>query len=111
MARRSANICSHVSVSVQPVQVLNEQEQGLLEALAQQDLGDGVERALSLERRVHLRQGGGGLDVPQQGQHIGQGLFQAPIQRQHLAGHPLPSSLPIILRGELKVVLQQLEQR
>ena len=66
---------------VDPVQVLEDHHQRLVERLAQQDALDRIERAPLADLRVHLRQRIVALDDPEQREQIRQRVLQRAIQR------------------------------
>ena len=49
--------------------------------------------------------------MPSREEQIGQGVFQAAIQRQHFAGDLLPPLPLVILEVSLEIVLEQIDQR
>jgi len=100
-----------LGLAIEPVQIFDQQQQGLVQAFAQQHPGDRLEGAAAAQRGIHLGQLGGGLSIPQQGQQVGQGVFQAPIQGEQLARHLLAPPPRLILGRELEVVFEQLQQR
>ena len=100
-----------LGLAVQPVQILHQEEHGLVAGFAQQQPRDRLERPLPSDLRVHLHQRCRGRCHAQEGQQVGQRLFQAAIEREHLTGDLfLPGAL-IVLGGDLHIVLQQLNQR
>ena len=94
--------------AVQPVQILKDENEGLVETLPHQQPLDRLKRSAVLNLGVHLLQRRIRLGDPQQGKEIGQRVFQTTIKSEHFASDLL-SLLPLIIMGsELKVVLQQL---
>src|SRR5262249_34847445 len=101
-----------LGLAVNPVQVFKDQDHQLVEALPQEEFLDGRERPLppDLRLRVHLLQGGGRIVQAEQGEEVGQGLFEATVQHEHLAADFLPSRALVVLRLNLKIALEQVEQ-
>ena len=85
-------------LGVDPVQVLEDQQQRLHLALAQQQALERVEGALAALRRVE-RAGRGcrpaGVQQPQQRRD---GLLEGLVQRQHLPGHLGPDGARVVAR-------------
>ncbi len=62
-------------LTVQPVQILHDQEHGLIETLSHKQPLHGLERALPADLRVHLCQGRARVSDAQEGEEVGQGVF------------------------------------
>ena len=87
-------------LTVDPVQVFKDQDQRLVETLAQEQLLERLKRPPPPNLRVHLLQRRGLLFDAEQGKEIGQGVFQAAVERQHFAVDLLPPRAFVILRLE-----------
>src|SRR5438093_6018842 len=97
--------------TVQPLQILEDEFEGLIETLAYQQPLHRVKRAPASDLWVHLLEGGSRVRNPQQKKEIGQGVFQATIEHEHFAANFLSPLALIIVHGDLKVILQQLNKR
>ncbi|MNT02603.1 hypothetical protein D3C72_1371070 [compost metagenome] len=93
-----------LGLTVEPLQILNDQFQRLGQALAHQQPLDRLERALPADLGVHLRQRRARLGGAQQVEQIGQAVFQRAVQGQHLAGELFAPPALIVLRRDLAVV-------
>ena len=98
-------------LAVDPVQVFKDQDQRLIETLAQEQLLERLKRPPPPNLRVHLLQRRGLFFDAQQGKQIGQGVFQTAVEHQHFAGDLLPSLAFVILGLNLKVALEQFNHR
>ena len=98
-------------LGVQPLQILEDQQQRAIAALAQQEPFDRVERALPANVGVHLLQGGDELRMAEQGQHVGQPVFQVTVQRDHATGHFFVQAPLVVLRLHAEVAAQEFDQR
>ena len=87
-------------LTVDPVQILKDQDQRLIETLAQEEFLERLKRPPAANLRVHLLQRRGLFFNPQQGKQIGQRVFEAAVQLQHFADHFLPPRPLVILRLE-----------
>ncbi len=96
---------------VDPVEVLEDHHQRLIEALAQHDALDRVQRAPLLDLPVHLRQRIVALDDAEQTEQIGQRVFQTSIEREHASGYLLAALAFIVLGRNVEVVAQQIDHR
>ena len=85
-------------LTINPMQVFKDENQRLIETLAQEQLLERLKRPSAPNLRVHLLQRRGLFFNAQQGKQIGQRVFQAAIERQHFAGDLLPSLAFVILR-------------
>ena len=85
-------------LAIDPVQVLKDQDQRLIETLPQEELLERLKGPSAPNLRVHLLQRRGLFFNPQQGKQIGQGVFQAAVEHQHFAADFLPPLPFIILR-------------
>ena len=98
-------------LGIDPVQILEDQQQGLHLTFAQQHALQAVERASAPLRRVEgakravLRQG---VQERQQG---GDGLLQGGVERQHLPRHSGPDGAGVVAVLHLDIALQQVEHR
>ncbi|MNS82851.1 hypothetical protein D3C72_1166090 [compost metagenome] len=105
------NIQEGFGLAVQPLQVLEQQHQRLVAALARQQAGDRLERALAPDQRIHVRQRRAGLADAQQLQQVWQHVFQSPVEHHHAARYLL-AGFPFVVVGlDLEIVLHQLDQR
>src|SRR5262249_13005259 len=68
-----------LGLSVDPVQVLKDKDQRLIEALPEEKLFEGLKGPPPPNLRVHLLEAGHRLFEAQQGKKIGQGVFEAAI--------------------------------
>ncbi len=100
-----------LGLAVEPLQVLEQEFDGLVEALAHQQSLDCLESALAPDLGVHVRQCRTRRADPQQIEQVGQQVFQTALQVQHLAGDLLAAPSLIVLGGDLKIVLQEFDQR
>ena len=98
-------------LGVQPLQILEDQQQRAIAALAQQEPFDRVERALPADVGVHLLQGGDELRMAEQSQHVGQPVFQVTVERDHAAGHFFVQAPLVVLRLNAEVAAQEFDQR
>src|SRR4029453_8544168 len=88
-----------LSLGIQPVQILEDQDEELVQTLAQQQPLDGLKRALAPDLRVHLLQRRGSIRHPQQSEEIGKDIFQRPVQRQDFTGDLLPPLSFVVLES------------
>src|SRR5262249_49749104 len=100
-----------LGLSVDPVQILEDQQQRLLLALAQEYALEGIERALTplgrieLEERAVLRQR---VQERQQGRDR---ILEGRVERQHLPGHLGPYGACVVALFHVAVALQQVDDR
>ena len=71
-------------LTVNPMQVFKDEDQRLIETLAQEELLERLKRAPAANLRVHLLQRRGLLFNAQQRKQIGQGVFQAAVEHRAL---------------------------
>jgi hypothetical protein len=95
---------------IDPVQVLEHRDERLIEALAQQQPLDRIERAAAPDVGIHFRQRVA-LGDSQQRKQIGQGAFEGAIEHQHLAADLLPPLALVVIGSDLEIVLQQIDER
>ena len=74
-------------LGVDPVQILKDEEEGLLLALAQEHPLQGIERALAALRGIELQEWTVVRQGVQEGQERWEGVLQGRVQRQDLSGH------------------------
>src|SRR5215510_8847087 len=102
-----------LGLAVQPVQILKDEDQGLVETLADQQALERLKGAPPPHLGVfhQLRHRSMRIGHPEQRQQVGQDVFQTAVQREHLAQDLLAPAAVIILGGNLEVALEQLNQR
>ena len=76
-----------LGLGIDPVQVFEDQQQGLYLAFAQQHALEGVQRALAPLRRVELQERAVLWQGVQERQQRREGVLERLVQRQHLPGH------------------------
>src|SRR5205823_6124005 len=69
-----------LGLSVDPVQVFKDEDKGLVETLAEEELLECLKGPSSPNLRVHLLEAGRRIFDAQQGKEIGQGVFEAAIK-------------------------------
>src|SRR6202171_5552286 len=74
---------------VDPVQILEDDDQWLVEALAQQDALDRLQGAPLPYLRIHLGQRSGCFLDSEEREHVGQRVLETAVEHQHLAAHLL----------------------
>ena len=89
-------------LGVDPVQVFKDEDERLVETLAQEELLERLERPPPPNLRVHLLQRRRLFFNAQQGKEIGQGVFQAAVKHQHFASDFLPALPFVILRLDVE---------
>ena len=100
-----------LGLAVDPVQVLEDHEQRLRLALAQQQALNAVERALAALGRVQVLPGRVFDRHVEQRQQRGQQGFERAVQAQHAAQH-LGAHLPVVVPiADLEVALEQVDHR
>jgi hypothetical protein len=87
------------------MQILEYHDQRLIEAFAQEDSLDRVQRATLLNLAVHLRQWIGCVSNPEQREQIRQCVFQRAIEHQQPTADFLPPLAAIVLRRDSEVVV------
>src|SRR5712692_2228636 len=100
-----------LGLTIQPMQVFKDEDQRLIETLAQKQLLYGLERAPAANLWVHLLERGGQVFHPQQGKEVRQGVFEATVQPKDFANHSLAPTALIILGLNVKIVLEQFNHR
>src|SRR5271170_8504841 len=91
------------------MQIFEDDDQGLVETLTQQDAFDRFQRALLPDLPVHLRQRIGALDDTEQTEQVRQRILQTRIERERAPGYFLAALARIILRLEVEILEQQLD--
>src|SRR4030095_15317905 len=104
----SQHIEKSLGFAIDPVQVFADEDEGLIETLAQEQALKRLKVAPAANLWVHLLQRGGRLFNTQERKEIRQGIFQAAIECQHFAGDLLLSLAFVILWLQVKITLQQL---
>ena len=84
-------------LGIDPVQILEHQQQRLHLAFAQQHALERLERALAALRRVEGAKRTVVRQHLQEGQQRREGVLQGLVERQHLAGHLGPHRAGVIL--------------
>ena len=100
-----------LGLGVDPVQVLEEDEQGLDLALPEQQPLDAVERALAALRRIEalpLEVVDGQVEQAQKGRQPGRELT---VEGEELAGHFLANVPRVDARLDLEVALEEIDRR
>ena len=100
-----------LALSVDPVQVLENHHEGLIERLAQQDALNRFHRPPASDLRIHLGQRIFAFDQAEQAQEIGQSVLQRAIQGQDLAVDLLAPGALVIFRRNSEILVQQIDQR
>jgi hypothetical protein len=100
-----------LGLSVDPVQVLEHQQQGLHLALPQEQAFERVQGALAALRRLEALPGFILHLYLQQGQEGRQARPQGWIQRQQAAGELLTHAPPVVAVLKLKIGLEQVDDR
>ena len=100
-----------LSLGVDPVQILEDHDQGLVEALAQQDALDGFQGAAPARLCVHLDRIAGRLLDSKEREEQRQCVLQYAIEREDLAGYLFAALTRVILGLDLEVVVEQFDHR
>ena len=93
------------------MQILKDQNKRLVEALTCEQPFESLEGALFADLRVHLLQRGHRFCDPQQREEVGQSVFETAIEHEHFTAHLFPPFALIVLRDNVEVVLQQVDER
>src|SRR5262249_25608574 len=109
--RVGQQIQQRLRLLVDPVQILEDHHQRLIHRLAQQNAFDRVQCAPPFDLPIHLRQRVVALDYAQQAEQVGQSVLQPPIEDGNLARDLLPPLTLVVLRYDLEVVLEQIDDR
>src|SRR5262249_25159172 len=96
---------------IDPVQVFKHKNERLIEALAQPQLLQRLQRPPPPNLGVHLLQVGSQVVDAQERKEIGQRVLQAAVQGQHLARDFLPPLALLVFNRNVKVGLEQLDDR
>lgn len=104
-------ILEHLRLTVDPVEALDDQEQGLDLALPYQQMRDGVHDPLTALGRIEALPPGVFNRHLQEHQECGQDRLQGCLQRLELVGDLVTSRLQIIPRVELNIGLEQVDDR
>src|SRR5215510_11627961 len=93
-----------LGLTVQPVQILKDENQGLIETLADKQALERLKGAPPSYLGVfhHRLHGSMRIGNTQQRQQVGQDVFQTAIQREHLSQDLLAPAAVIILEGNLE---------
>ena len=111
MGRLDETVKQGLRLGVDPVEILEDEEDGLVVTLPQEQALDGVERALPALGGIEPLPLGvldGHLEEGQQG---GQGRLEGPIQREELSGHLLSNLAVGLAIVDLEVGLEQVDDR
>ena len=111
MATRSLKSCSQAWVSLSSQWRSSTSRSTGWFRLAQQQAGECLKGMPPTHLGIDLRQLGSRLGDADQRQEVGERVLQTTIQRQHLARHLLAPPPVIVLRHELEVVVEQLNER
>src|SRR5262245_29418218 len=97
-----------LGLAVQPVQILKDEDEGLIETLADKQALECVEGAPPPHLGIfhHLRHRRVRIGNTQQRQQVGQDVFQTAVQGEHFTQDLLASAAVIILEGDLEVALE-----
>ena len=96
---------------VDPVEVLEDHHQRLIQTLAQHDAFDRLQRAPLPDLPVHLSQRIVALDDSKEAEQVGQRVFQASIEDRDLAGDFFAALAFIVRSRNVEVVAQQIDYR
>src|SRR4029077_5097256 len=96
---------------VEPVQILENYYERLVEALPQNDAFDRLERPPLFDLSIHLLERIVALYDTQQREQIRQRILQIPIQCEHAAGDLFAPPALIVRARDIEVVAQQLDYR
>ena len=102
----SAWVCSSIQCRSSKITI-----SGWLRTLTQQDAFDRVERAPRLDLRIHLRERIVAFYYSQQAEEVGQRIFERALQRQHSAGDLFAPRALVIVRFDLEITMQQIDDR
>jgi hypothetical protein len=100
-----------LGLAVDPMQVLDEQEQGALARFPQQQPFHGVERALAPLRRLERLPRGVVLRHLEQGEQRRQRRLQRGVQGEHLARHLVADLAEPVLVLQREVPLEEVNHR
>src|SRR6266852_4164885 len=109
--RVSEQIQKRLGLAIDPVQILEDHHQRLVERFAQQDTLDRLERAALADLRIHLRNRVIAFHNPQQRIEVGNGIFQGAIQLQQLSKDLLSAAPTVIFGAYLEIAMQQIDYR
>src|ERR1700722_10925489 len=93
------------------MQVFEDDNQRLVQALAQQDALDRVQRPPLLDLPVHLRKRVATFDDSKQRKEVRNCVFEGAIQREYLAVHFLAPGVLIFFSVDLEVTVQKIDYR
>src|ERR1700730_5203371 len=109
LATLSTSMSRSSWVSVDPVQVLEDHHQRLLEALTDDDAFDRLQRAPASYPRIHHRQRRTRARDTQQAQDVGQRLRKHRVESTRFGLDLLGPATVVVLVGDLEIALQQLD--
>src|SRR5215470_2367675 len=96
-----------LSLGVDPVEVLEDDHQWLIEALSQEYAFNGLAGAAPPDLGLHLRQRVLTLTQSEKCQQVRQRVFQAAVKHQHLAAHFLAPPASVIDWLDSEIFVQQ----
>src|ERR1700730_17817690 len=100
-----------LSSRIDPVQILEDNDQWLVETLAQQQPLDRLQCPSLPDLRIHLGKRIVRVAHAEEREQVNQRVFQSAIQRKHFAGDFLAPLAFVILDGDLEIILEQVDQR
>jgi hypothetical protein len=96
---------------VDPVEVFKNDYERLVEALAQHDAFDCLQRAPRLDLPIHLRQRIVTIDDSKQAEQVGQRVFQTSIEDRDLTRDLLAALAFIVRRRNVEIIAEQINYR
>src|SRR5262249_46176560 len=96
---------------INPMKVLEDHHQRLIEALAQQQPLDRVQRAALANLRVHLGEGINRFGNSEQSKQVRDGILEGTIERENFAVNLLAPRARIVFARDLEVRVQQVDDR
>ena len=109
--RVSQQVQEILRLLVNPVQVLKDHHQGLVQRLAQQDPLDRLQRAPRAQPFVHLRQWVIAIDNAEQAKQVGLRIFQGTVENRQAASHLLSPLATVVVGLDAKITVQHVDQR
>ena len=100
-----------LGLRVNPVQVLEDDDERLVEALAHDEALDRLARAAASNGSVHLVEARVARRNSEQREQMRQRIFERAVERQHLAGDLFAPRALVVTVGDTKISFEQVDHR
>src|SRR6202023_1508219 len=100
-----------LGLSVDPVQVFEDEQQGVIDALAMNQAPDRVASAAAPDRGIHLVERTSTVMHAEQSKQVRHRLLEGAVESEHASGYFFTLRAFVVLIVDTKIALQQLDDR